>query len=840
MSTTEHICPTCHKGFFGNETHCPEHQERLVTVVSEAAETLAPDTMINGKYRVVGLIGRGGMGQVYRAVQLSMQRDVAIKLLNRSLSGDADIVRRFLRESRANSKLSHPNIITVFDFGQREQTAELFMVMELLQGRTLTEFLKERGRIQPQLAVAICGQVCDALTEAHRHGVVHRDLKPDNIFVRLGAGHLGVFVKVLDFGIAKITTQEETITKAGDVCGTPAYMSPEQAAGKTVGPHSDIYSLGVVLYRMLTGTPPFRGETPMQRLMAHVLESPTPIPSGMGVSPPLVTAVMRALAKEPERRPATADAFKAEVYAAIGLVAPTVEVGQASPSLPVMHAPTDIGSRPGVGFRSTPPPQPSSNVGLIVAIALAVVLAAGAVVGGLYATGVLGGGDDSSKSGEVAQATGEDPGDDGQGDDGGEDTGEDTGTGDEGSETSGTTGDGTAATGTDGDEDSTTGDGATTGDDGDTTEAVETTAGNPHESVSGPHALSLAALPDFPGKANVITALEPLDPTKDLAQWWGLTAEKVRAAVPAFEGPHLTDSQPWLSELYLYAEGTAVHLGFYEGQLFRVDIELSPSAPVRVSVQAKYEREPDFADIDHDRVDVAQWKVEALVVQVRADGGQRAGLRLANATMFELYQNRWASVANAELGVAEARQHLWSHPARPSLALQLASRADEAVAEYGEAIVVACEAAYFLGQVPRARGLCEIALAGTRKDVVRGEAHFYLAAVDAQAGKLDSAKQHLAKAKELLPPGHRLATYIDQRVRGLSANPDASVLRAVVDELVCFEVRQAQQRLALLPAEYGFLSAEDIGRKSIGVVEVTPLIEQAKGRCRPPEHAPSP
>ncbi len=262
--------------------------------------------------RLLALLGRGGMGEVYRALQHSMEREVAVKVMTGQASETA--VRRFLKEARSVARLRHPNVITVFEFGSTE-AGELYLVMELLDGRPLSAVIEQEGPLAPERAVELACQICDALEEAHAQDIVHRDLKPDNVFVRDAAGGRGEFVKVLDFGLAKVLSTEQTgaLTQSGMVCGTPAYMSPEQGTAEEIGPPADIYSLGIVLYEMLSGCLPFQGQTPMQMMIAHVMNAPAPLRQSnpdIEVPATLERLLMQTLAKNPGRRPQTAAALR--------------------------------------------------------------------------------------------------------------------------------------------------------------------------------------------------------------------------------------------------------------------------------------------------------------------------------------------------------------------------------------------------------------------------------------------------------------------------------------------------------------------------------------------------
>ncbi len=273
--------------------------------------------LVGGRYLVTRIIGEGGMGVVYEAEQRmgSETRRVAVKTLLPALSSDPVIVSRFYRECGIVSQLEHPNTIKFFDFGETPDGA-LYISMEYVRGQPLTELIAQ-GRVELDRARHILKQVCGALYEAHTMGIVHRDLKPDNIVLTSRAGEAD-FVKLLDFGIAARTTKmsasETKLTQQGTVLGTPPYMSPEQLTGEPVDARSDIYSLAVIAYEMLTGHLPFDADTPWQWAQKHMLEPPAPLRDAQGapVAPPYVEhAVLHALAKKPEDRPATALDFHA-------------------------------------------------------------------------------------------------------------------------------------------------------------------------------------------------------------------------------------------------------------------------------------------------------------------------------------------------------------------------------------------------------------------------------------------------------------------------------------------------------------------------------------------------
>ena len=261
---------------------------------------------IAGRFRIEREIGTGGMGTVYLATHLGLERPVAVKIIKREFAGDADVADRFLREARTMAKLRHPNAAMIFDAGNLPDGRH-FIVMEFVEGETLSQALNREGRFSPARAVQIATQICDVLDEAHRLGIVHRDLKPSNILL----GKRGVCV--LDFGVAKVlaSSAESTATHAstgsGQLIGTPRYMSPEQCLGQRVGARSDLYSLGVLLYEMLAGRPPFVDPLQSALLIKQATAPPPPLPRlRQDVTRPLALAVHTLLAKRPDDRPRTA------------------------------------------------------------------------------------------------------------------------------------------------------------------------------------------------------------------------------------------------------------------------------------------------------------------------------------------------------------------------------------------------------------------------------------------------------------------------------------------------------------------------------------------------------
>ena len=254
--------------------------------------------ILDQRYELEELVGGGGMADVYKATDRLLQRPVAVKILHEQFQRDQEFIEKFHREAQAAARLSHPNIVNIYDVGV--SAGEHYIVMEYVPGTTLKELIQQRGHLEPDAALAITREIAEALAHAHANGLVHCDIKPHNILMLDGA-----HAKVADFGIARAVT-ESTMTYSGNVIGSVHYFSPEQAKGTMITPKSDVYSLGVVLYEMLTGELPFTGENPVAIAMKHLQDEPTPVRRIDPDIPPVVEAlVSRMMAKDPAMRPSS-------------------------------------------------------------------------------------------------------------------------------------------------------------------------------------------------------------------------------------------------------------------------------------------------------------------------------------------------------------------------------------------------------------------------------------------------------------------------------------------------------------------------------------------------------
>jgi len=333
-------CPKCGAEYPDANTLCPAD-----AVALEKTDDSLLGQVLADKYRIEERLSGGGMGTVYRGTHVLMDKTVAIKVLRPALAADEKIVARFSREARAASKISHPHALSVTDFGEAENGV-VFLVMEYLDGLTLKQVIRQEGPMQLPRAVEILRQVGGALDAAHAEGVVHRDLKSDNIMLLSSSGT--DYAKVLDFGIAKIKKPEGTydpgLTAPDLVIGTPQYMSPEQCSqSPDIDARSDVYSLGVIVYEMLIGHVPFTGESPTAIMLKH-LQHPAPsvLSERSDLPPAIGRVVARALAKAPEDRYKTVGELVEDFTIAAGMEPAGVSASGSQPKVVPPSAPAPM------------------------------------------------------------------------------------------------------------------------------------------------------------------------------------------------------------------------------------------------------------------------------------------------------------------------------------------------------------------------------------------------------------------------------------------------------------------------------------------------------------------
>jgi serine/threonine-protein kinase len=440
-------CPQCGSKYDDAFKICPNDGARLddeTEILTAPPIPLAAAVgdlvgrTIASRFRIERKLGEGGMGAVFKAEHVKMNRPCAIKILNSSALDDPESLPRFTREAQMSSRIDHPHAVTIYDYGESEEGL-VYLAMEYIEGETLTKLLEREGRLQPERALKIAREIGAALDAAHGLGIVHRDLKPDNIMLaRKGSDH--DFVKVLDFGIAKMAEDKEKrfdLTQAGLIIGTPYYMSPEQVAGEKLDPRSDVYSFALIVYEMLGGQLPFEGQNTQAVMVSRLTMSPRALRAvNPAISPQVEAAVMRGLARERDLRTRTAGELVREIEEAAHGAWPaagsdqnatrrqttsnTVPVSTGAqgvstappaggatipaspppqrpivpptdPAYPMMGAPGSAPPQwatPHVGARPTPPAAPSpaksSGVGLWIGLALGLILLGGVALVGAF------------------------------------------------------------------------------------------------------------------------------------------------------------------------------------------------------------------------------------------------------------------------------------------------------------------------------------------------------------------------------------------------------------------------------------------------------------------------
>lgn len=428
------VCPECSRKYPEDIDYCAQDGTRLEELRDDQSDPLI-GRVLDNRWVIEQRIGMGGMGAVYLGSQRSVDRQVAIKTLKPELSHSREFVDRFFREARVASKISHPHSVTILDFGQTSDDT-LYLAMEFLEGVPLTTRLRE-GNLSLREIIKICIQISSALAAAHAAQIIHRDLKPDNIYL-LDISDESTFVKVLDFGIAKVIDAEEKMTQTGQVFGTPEYMSPEQCQGRDLDGRSDLYSLGCILYRMLVGRPPFESDTPMAVLISHVNQPPERV-HGLIERPDIPESLadlcMQLLEKAPDARPDDAQAVRAQLEqilasattgsnqtinpfsdtpaAASQAVSAGPNLGsgaqtagaQSQPSAQIAHAPDGAT----ISQAMDAPPNQKSALPWVLGVMIVLVLGSGCVLGGFL---LFGSNSDDDSSGFLAGLLDDDEPDD--------------------------------------------------------------------------------------------------------------------------------------------------------------------------------------------------------------------------------------------------------------------------------------------------------------------------------------------------------------------------------------------------------------------------------------------
>jgi serine/threonine protein kinase len=387
-------CPHCKQPLADNARFChgcgsavsrqtnPHDASTAPTIVNTDAIDPLIGSVLEGKYQILAKLGQGGMGSVYRARRVHIGDEVAVKVLLQEFVRNTAALERFRREARASAMLQHPNVVTIHDYGEaRDESAPAFIVMELVRGTSLRDIIDGEKRISPQRAVALMKSICAGVGAAHRNGIIHRDIKPDNIIaLPPDPDDESERVKVLDFGIAKLRDMagSAALTQTGTVIGTPYYMSPEQCKAEHLDSRSDVYSLGAMMYEMLAGGPPFTAATATGIVAKHLTQPPPPLPPDLGAPADLEAAIMRALSKDPRERQADAAEFSRELQSSL--------LGQ---SAPVAVRVADVAEKPPAREEARhqfapAAKQKSSRAGLIAIISAVAIVVVAAAVGMLW------------------------------------------------------------------------------------------------------------------------------------------------------------------------------------------------------------------------------------------------------------------------------------------------------------------------------------------------------------------------------------------------------------------------------------------------------------------------
>ncbi len=395
MSDAEVTCPKCQRALSDDARFCSHcgfdtakaNVKTEIIVARDTGESARPDPLLgkvlDSKYELLERLGRGAAGTVYRARRLHIGDDVVVKVLNQDYLLEKTALERFRREARSAAMIRHPNVVTIHDFSESKPNEPAYIVMEFVRGKSLRELLKQEGRMSVERTATLMRDICAGVGVAHRQGMIHRDLKPDNVIVVMpefeGDREMA---KVVDFGIAKLhdSTTEFNLTQTGALVGTPFYMSPEQWRGEPIDVRSDVYSLGAMLYEMLGGTPPFIAGSLPELIIKQLNDEPPAFVPSLNVPPALERICRSALAKKPEQRPANATVFSREIQSALALGASGFGSSRSS-----FEQPTIIARSSAVPTLPLTQPKRSSHgikwiVGGVFALLIFAALAVGAIV----------------------------------------------------------------------------------------------------------------------------------------------------------------------------------------------------------------------------------------------------------------------------------------------------------------------------------------------------------------------------------------------------------------------------------------------------------------------------